>query len=510
MNKLSNIILFSSAIFMVSASCFASTYSDVKSDIGTYRPDFITDTINAKAQGPGSNTYSPDSMYAESAEKSQSTRKNSIDEFIKSYGVNILSGTIPETTDNEKALNKLSDSPALPDFIAAAFSYAPGIRSAVANYDAVNTRYSQAAFLDQLSYQFRDFTESLKIQTGAQKHVEMAQMESPAPGMWSLKSKVIDGDMEIAELELETAYRDTAADVKTAYAEAIYFTQAEKIAKQNLSIVNDLEKVVTSLYESGIAQYQDLVKVSIMADQMATMKSTVKRKKEAALVKLIQTCGLPENTAIGALAEINIPELPAQDVLVATSLGDRQELNVMRKKLDRMDTMIAMSERRLFGDLSTGMSYYQNREILTNGTQAMMPSFQDKPMVAVPGQNFSSDNSYLEELKNKKAAMSEKIADMENMSETSVAMKLAAFNSFMDEIKTDEKTVLKKSDNAYEASLTAYTSGDGKFIDVADSHRRLLDIKLEYYAAKRDAIKSLAELEKVVGSNIVNKGGVSQ
>ncbi|MDI6792039.1 MAG: TolC family protein [bacterium] len=511
MMKLLTTTIFICLLFLIfPRGSFASTYEDMRSRMRDHVPAFYQETLgNMKTEGLLRPT--PEVKDAEKAfngaiqrlqkmaeEEKLKSAEDLLGQFLTPAGQKEL--PLIRQAEKEDSLQRLFGETVTQDrLLAAAAVLSPAITSAEDNLRAAINRYDQTVFLDQLLFQYLNFTESLNTLTGPQKNRRMVQMNYPFPGMVSLKGDVVQRDVEIARIEYEQAARDVLTEVKLTLADLLYLETAVRLTRENLELARSIDRVVNSLYNTGKAAYADLVKISIRVDKLETMVGTYSQKKSAAESRLREVIGLPEGITMGSLDETDLPALPELAKMRDLALEQRQELRRMELMLARMDIMIEMAGRKLFPDYSLGFSYFRNQEVRSVGTQGMMPSFVVQPMAPGAKPDFANENAYIREMHDRRAGMAGKLEDMRNRTIAMVDMHFAGYTAARDTADTYQRSIVPRAHNAYEASLTAYTSGAANFIDLLDAHRGLLDQTLAYKEAKRNARQALSLLEKTTG-----------
>lgn len=505
-----------------SGAVAASTYGDMRNEARSQVPSFYKETLkNIRAEGPIS--PAPQSAGAEEAfeeaigrviDMGEKEKSKSVEDIAQEFLTPIALKELSAIREAEKgvSLETLFTGVVNQDrLLAAAVAFSPAIAAAEDNLRASINKYEQTVFLDQLLYQYLNFTESLDTLTSSQKNKRMVQMSYPLPGMVSLKGDAVQKDVEIARVEYEKLIRDVLAEVKLAYADLLYLDRALEITRENFQLARSIEQVATVLYSTGKAAYSDLVKISIRVDKLETMAETHRRKKASAEARLLKTTGLPAGIKPGELEEAAIPEVPELKELRSAALKQRQELRRMELALERMDIMIEMAGRKLFPDYSLGLSYFQNRESASVGTQGGAPSFMVRPMSAGAGPGFAGENAYIREMRDRRSAMAGELENTRNDTIAAVDTYYAQYISARGTAETYRYSILIKAQNAYDASLSAYSSGGADFIDLLDAHRGLLGQKLAFEEAERDARSGLVMLEKTVGGGpISSKGDVSK
>nr|HPI78482.1 TolC family protein [bacterium] len=408
----------------------------------------------------------------------------------------------------------------------------------------VEKRYGQAEFLDRLIYGYTAVTSSLDISTGPKTNMRMPTMEFPYPGMSALRASAVARDVELARLGYEKNLRELFADIELAFADALYFAEAEKLAHENLSLARDVNRAAVTMYETGMAAYSDMAMASIREDELKADAGSYAEKKNAALARLSELAGLPRDARPAALAPSPAATVQPREIILDAALARNSELLMMKKELERMDVMIEMIERNLSPDHTLGFSYFSGMNIKprdagmanaaaeiaaappaqssgmgmnsgametgggdmemnapgTGGAGGMvgMGSFPSLPALNV-NPDYAAENAYSAELKEKRKAMAAGIEDMERRMAADVAESYANYSAARNSAASYKNTIVKSADNAYEAALAEYFSGARDFMTLMGALEMSLMKRMDLAMFERDMRMELAMLEKMAG-----------
>jgi outer membrane protein TolC len=89
--------------------------------------------------------------------------------------------------------------------------------------------------------------------------------------------------------------------------------------------------------------------------------------------------------------------------------------------------------------------------------------------------------------------------DMRNMAGMDLSMAINDAQSSRRLINLYQNTVIPQAEQTYRAVIVGYTNGRENFMSVMDSLTALRDARLDYYKARGDYEKALANLEKIAG-----------
>ena len=74
-----------------------------------------------------------------------------------------------------------------------------------------------------------------------------------------------------------------------------------------------------------------------------------------------------------------------------------------------------------------------------------------------------------------------------------------------DEIELYRDSLIPLAEGSLKATEAAYETGKATFLDLLDSERALLAIKIGYHRSRADYEKHLADLERAVGTDLVGR-----
>lgn len=425
------------------------------------------------------------------------------------------------------------------------------------NLKGAMERYRQSAFLDRLIYGYTALTGSLNIATGPKNNMRMTTMEYPYPGMASLRGSATAIDVESARIEYEKALRGLFSDIKLAFADVLYFDEAERITRENLTLADDAENAAVTMYETGMAAYSDMVMASIRRDKLKATADSLAREKAAAISKLSELAGIPADSRPTEFLQYPTTSKYSRDDYVRETLSRNSDLALMKQDIRRMDVMVEMITRKLIPDHTLGLSYYSGMNIEAAEMKAAAPAEDslrrvdgasggmsmkssmgggdasgmnmNKPDMAAGGMggmgsfpqlppaattpNFASENSYAVELKEKRMSMSMSVQDMEKRMTAEVDENYSQYLSASENARIYENSIIKSAKDGYDAALGEYFSGTRDFMNLMDSVEMVFMNRMELAMYKRDMRMTLAMLEKMSGggtATVVGEDGESK
>ena len=128
-------------------------------------------------------------------------------------------------------------------------------------------------------------------------------------------------------------------------------------------------------------------------------------------------------------------------------------------------------------DISTGASYFEDRNAIRVGTdrdgEPFMPTGMNRPKFW-----FGREDSYLEELRLKRAGMNESLRNMVNSTRFEVEESWFTLDEANREYELFKNTLLPQAEQVLTSAQKAYAAGKLDFLNYLDAQRIWLDFSL--------------------------------
>jgi outer membrane protein TolC len=342
---------------------------------------------------------------------------------------------------------------------------------------------------------------------GAMEGGEAMEMKFPFPGVMALKGEVVTQEVKASKEAMEIARRTVITRSRQTYWNLLFVIRAQEITGEMLTLLNRLERVATSLYETGKTNFQDLIKVRIERDKMGEDLKTLGEQQRNLEVKIMEILDLPPGTLIGR-PQLQKPRaaVPQVSRLYPMALEKKQELRQMRAMIGKMERMIEMAETMIYPPYSLGLSLFSNETIAQTGTMRMKDPFPARTTASMGAGLpkmpwYGTKDAYLRETRQKLAALRADLKKMEN--ETIFMVREAWFR--LDQARREEalyaERIVSLSQAALEVSRRGYETGMVSFADVIMSYTGWLNDNLAVERRRSDLGISQAELQEAVGTS---------
>jgi cobalt-zinc-cadmium efflux system outer membrane protein len=344
----------------------------------------------------------------------------------------------------------------------------------------------------------------------------------PFPGRLALRRRVAERDVESADAAVETARRQVVRDVKQAYYELAFLDRALEVTTRSRDVVASIVRAADTRYGSGASSQSEVIRSRLDATRLAESASALAEQRRAAMAGL--------NALLGRASDLPVatPEIPARIARLAmpatsddvrftsNALGARaagsplrpfselQELAVANSsELREHELMIAaqavrvdLARRERLPDIDVALQYGQRGgglpDMMTASVSLPLPVFArrkqgaltldaEAQLRALHAEHEAAANAL-------RAEVASLVADLERQ-----RTQLALFT----------KALLPQGRALLASTTGSYQVGRADLRDVLDARSALFTYEIDNARALTDFAKQLAELERVVGTEVV-------
>jgi cobalt-zinc-cadmium efflux system outer membrane protein len=417
------------------------------------------------------------------------------------------------STDSMKAYRQLAASPeaakaqlaqpiALELLVAFGYEWDPGLKSAREKIRAVLEQYPQAVYLENVLRQYNAFTKQLDTKVGPLTHKEMMAMKFPFPGTLALKGQVITEDVLIAQKEFDIALRDLVTEIKLAYYDYLFVTEATHINEENQKLLQQMIAIAQTKFRVGQGKYSNVIMAQVELSKLVNAIITLEQQRETIIARINTLLNSSADLPLGVPVPIEEDRvIPTLAELYELAVENRQEIQKQKLAISKMALVVEMSKQMAYPDPTLGASYFENRSMADLKPMEKMPMTFSTRRTLNPANTawFGHRNSYIHELDVKIEAMEHQIEKLESNLRFVVKKHHFGMETANRSIRLYRQTLLLQAQQALSAANTAYQAAQIDFLSFLDIQRTLLNLRIEEQRALRDYRQHLAQLEQAVG-----------
>ena len=404
-------------------------------------------------------------------------------------------------TKGEQAEARLTETVNLELLLVFGYAWNPGIKAARKTLRATLEQYPQATYLDNVLRQYNAFTKQLDTKIGQPRHKEMTSMKFPFPDGLALKGQIVTEDVQIAQREIDIALRELVTDIRLAYSDYLYLTEAIGINQENQQLLRQMIQIAQAKFRVGIGKYHSVIMAQVEFSKLSDSILTLEQQRETIIARINTLLNRPPDAPLGMPKPL-VHEGVAQPLaeLYTLALKSRQEIQKQKLTISKMNLMIQLATRMAYPDATLGASYFEERMTLSTGTSKMPPTFSTQRTLNMENSaSFGHKDAYIREVEIKVSAMEQMLVGLENRTRFVVKKHHVGLETAKRSIALYRNILLPQAQGALEAANTAYQAAQVDFIGFLDTERTLLKFRLEEQRAFRDHRHHLAQLEQAVG-----------
>ena len=402
----------------------------------------------------------------------------------------------------EDANAKLAQPIGLELLVGLGYEWNPGLKAAREKIRAILEQYPQAAYLENVLRQYNAFTKQLDTKVGPMTHKEMIAMKFPFPGTLALKGQIINEDVLIAQKEFEIALRDLVTEIKLAYYDYLFVTEATRINEENQKLLQQMIAIAQAKFRVGQGKYSNVIMAQVELSKLANVIITLQQQRETIIARI--------NTLLNSSADLPLGDpmpieenrvVPTLAELYALAVENRQEIQKQKLTISKMNLVVEMAKQMTYPDPPLGASYFENRSMPDlKHTQKMPMTFSTRRTLNPTNTAwFGHRNSYIHEMGVKIEAMEHQIEKLGSNLRFVVKKHHFGMETANRSIRLYRQTLLPQARQALEAANTAYQAAQIDFLSFLDAQRTLLNLRIEEQRALRDYRQHLAQLEQAAG-----------
>ena len=335
----------------------------------------------------------------------------------------------------------------------------------------------------------------LPTQVGSTRYTILQSV--PWYGKRDLKRDAAAASADQAQGQTAATWADLSAQIKSAYAQYHLVTGSQKITRDLLDLVVQMEKVAQVRYANGLAAQQDAVRAQVEQTTIKTGLVALGNSTRQVEARLNALLSRPANMPLAAPQ--NLRSIPA-----TASLQNQAELEKRIREhnpnlfVDEAGVRASEKNRDLayrnrYPDLVLGIAPTQSGNAvrewglmlelnipLQQGARRSQERESDAMLAAARARKEATANRVL-------SALTENLAGIEAAQSTELL---------------SSHGLLPQANATFESALIGYQTGKVDFATLLDAARQILNARLEVLKAQADAQMRLAEIERLLGEDL--------
>jgi outer membrane protein TolC len=316
-------------------------------------------------------------------------------------------------------------------------------------------------------------------------------------GKRDLKREAASAAAGQAQGRTAATWAELSAQIKSAYAQYYYVAGSQKITRDLLDLVVQMEKVAQVRYANGLAAQQDAVRAqveqTVMKTQLVALDNT-RRQVEGRLNALLSRPAImPLATPQGLRSIPAAASLENYKTLENRIREHNPDLFVDEAGINAAEKNRDLAYKNRYPDFTLGIFPTQFGNAVREW--GLMAELNIPLQQETRRSQERESEAMLAAAKSRKEATANRILSVlaENLAGLDAAQRTESLSS---------SGLLPQANVTFESALTGYQTGRVDFATLLDAARQILNAKLEALKAQVDAQMRLAEIERLLGENL--------
>jgi len=392
---------------------------------------------------------------------------------------------------------------ALSGLIQEALNHNPQIKAARNEWEAALKVVPQAKSLPDPTLSYSYFGQSIETRLGPQRNKFSLSQKFPFFGKLSLKSDIAESAASLFEEQYNAVKADLALKVKKAYFSLYWFDKALKISNEEKEVIQRLAKIAQKKYETGKGNQQDVLKAHLEISRVTDKILLLEQGRRGIVSELNSLLNRSPDASFEEAEELKVPEIGfSLEELYAWAKEFRPELRKARFLIEKNEKGLKLAKKNYFPDFNIMFDYIDIGAGTTTNPNDGRNSWMASIAINIPiwrGKLRASEAEAAIMIE----ASQEAYKNIENETFSRVNELFFEVKTASEEVNLYKHSLIPQAEQSLKASEVGYLAGKVDFLNLLDSERMLLQIKTGYFKAIADLGKSLAQLERVVGKNLV-------
>jgi outer membrane protein TolC len=409
------------------------------------------------------------------------------------------------TMQAEEEPDYYAELPLLRQYVGQALERNPSIQEVLARYRAALQRVPQVTALPDPVFGFSQAIRSVETRVGPQHNGFVLSQAFPWFGKLDLRGKVAVEEAASWYQLYRARQREVISQLKRAFYELGYIDTAIQINEEERSLLEHYEGLAQTRYATGQGLQQAVIKIQAEITRVMDRLEILERQRVTLSANINTLMNRPPHDPVPGVERLSLPRVQLSlEELYALGEKNRQELKAAQALIERSERSIDLAKKNYWPDfvVSAGLVNVGDRgdpagiaePPLDNGKNAFslsvginIPIWRDKYDAGV------------QEAAETLVAQRSSYANVLNEMEFSIRDQVIRLETLLEQVDLYENALIPQAEESLRSTEAAYETGQLGVLDLLDSERVLLNVRLVNARYYSDFLLALANLERAVG-----------
>jgi cobalt-zinc-cadmium efflux system outer membrane protein len=387
----------------------------------------------------------------------------------------------------------------LEELVATALHDNPQVRAAREQWDAARRVPTQAGAFADPEAGIAWYLAPVETRVGPQEARLFLSQKLPFWGKRALRAEAAERTAAATGETVRDVELAVVTDVKARYYDLAYVSEAIRITEADRALVEDIVGAALAHYRTGHGQQRDVLRAQVALSRDTDRLLDLKEHSATLQARLNRLLGRAEASPVGDVAlPDELPVLPTMAELVSEMEAGRPGLLALARQVEAHRARLSLAHKEYYPDLTARADY----TITDTGPLAVSDNGEDSYWVTL-GINVPIWRGRLRagvaEAESRLAATQAAYRDELDRGHEEVADLRFRLATSLHQVALFETGLVPQAEQALRATMDAYRTGNARFLDLLDSERDWLELRIAAFRAKADLFQQQAQLERAVG-----------
>jgi cobalt-zinc-cadmium efflux system outer membrane protein len=381
----------------------------------------------------------------------------------------------------------------------------PGISQAFARYRAARERLPQVSALPDPMLATVNYLRTPETRVGSMTNAITLSQRFPWFGTLSTREQVAAKEAAIAREQFEASRDQVVQQVKTAYYTLAFIDLALDINQEDRLLLEHYETLAEARYQQGAGLQQAVVKLQA---EITRVENTLEQLRARRVDAEAAVNSLRNRDPGTPIPKVTLPPVPPVTIdypaLYQTGRKNRPEILAALLGIERDEKRIDLARKSYWPSFDVGGTFGNivARPVAPGAMPIDSNGMDDLSFnlgINLPVHRGKYDAEVAEATEQKTASI-HGYQNAVNVVEASIREGGFRIETLRGQISLFNNTLIPQAQQALQSAEAAYSTGSLGVLDLLDSERVLLEVRLGLAQYTSDYMKSLADLERAIGA----------
>ncbi len=393
----------------------------------------------------------------------------------------------------------------LGNLIKSALADNPELKSSHARWRMFVSRSRQAGALDDPMFMFKLQNLVAREPSAFNKDPQTAKVigisqQLPFWGKRGVKQEMARHEADSYQWAMEERTLELIRMVKESYYQLYALDKSLEIVEKNLRILDDFRVIAETKYSVGQGVQQDIFKASLEKSKLLEMRITLYQQRKSLEASLNYLLNRPDATPVGRIADFRLPVLSLSSrQLKETAFAQRPQIKSLTSLTNKGEASHRLAQKENYPDFNLFFEYMFREEsmndpgynMFTMGMTFNLP-LQRERRQAMVAEASSETTMAREELNGLKSSIGYSVNDL-----------LAQIESRRKLVELYQGGIIPQAEQSLESAVISYKVNKVDFLTLLDGRVNLFNYQRELIGSQAEYMMKLAQLEAVVGAELM-------